>query len=661
MAALLSPLQLQAGSAFLQNQGVQVASSVTSAVAAYNAQPLIANLITAINAAGSLGNSTQLDLQTFGTPNCPALADSFNSASTYPVNSTLATPGLTGIISLTANTYVGGGDVSKFVQIFNSAVGYCDITNIFINSAVNANTYLGNTFTNMDSLTTSALTDVNLATQSMGDDLYNAGNWINLGDLGNFGTPLSLIQQIFRQAGTIAPLVEPLFDAGVPENVVLNINDSTVVVTDTVQKAMYQAMTTVTGDSLDQILRILNVWTPNINTLADLLNPAVMLPNSYPTLTTPTADGIRGVYLTPPVPVPDVAPTPEEQQTLLEQENANRIVERPLACELRQSDNPAVVIPVPTNNTGSGAMFTVNSTLLPILPPHGISVERLSVITPPGIALANKALANSLLQITNVNKMTLPQLADAFLGAETNKDLPAINAQTQAVPQADLSYYANTLAVGSGENGTILITDVIGTAVGTNIVDNLSNCVTIMTALQSANAFYTLNNIYVDMLGNIASEAEIGNLIANAQVEISNIVSSYPTQTSSLNTYFSAINTQLTNEVAFQTKATLSLTDVAANSQISTLSFVFSLPGYGNDTKVGGTAQYLESVANVATAAGQSIVGTLRDGRTNTVLNLSGVGTAANAVEDTPETPLPQATLLPSVFTERQARNKMVY
>jgi hypothetical protein len=661
MSALLSPLQLQAGSAFLQNQGIKVASSVTSAVAAYNAQPLIANLITAINAAGSLGNSTQLDLQTFGTPNCPALADSFNSASTYPVNSTLAKPGLTGIISLTANTYVGAGDVSKFVQIFNSAVGYCDITNIFINSAVNANTYLGNTFTNMDSLTTSALTDVNLATQAMGDDLYNAGNWINLGDLGNFGTPLALIQQIFRQAGTIAPLVESLFDAGVPENVVLNINDSTVVVTDTVQRAMYQAMTTVTGDSLDQVLRILNVWTPNINTLADLLNPAVMLPNSYPTLTTPTCDGILGVCLTPDVPVPDVAPTPEEQQTLLEQENATRIVERPLACELRQSDNPAVVIPVPTNNTGSGAMFTVNSTLLPILPPQGISVERLSVITPPGIALANKALANSLLQITNVNKMTLPQLADAFLGAETNKDLPAINAQTQAVPQADLSYYANTLAVGSGENGTILITDVIGTAVGTNIVDNLSNCVTIMTALQSANAFYTLNSIYVDMLGNIASETEIGNLIANAQVEISNIVSSYPTQTSSLNTYFSAINTQLTNEVAFQTKATLSLTDVAANSQISTLSFVFSLPGYGNDTKVGGTAQYLESVADVAIAAGQSVVGTLRDGRTNTVLNLAGVGTAANAVEDTPETPPPQATLLPSVFTERQARNKMVY
>jgi len=661
MAALLSPLQLQAGSAFLQNQGIKVASSVTSAVAAYNAQPLIANLITAINAAGSLGNSTQLDLQTFGTPNCPALADSFNSASTYPVNSTLAKPGLTGIISLTANTYVGGGDVSKFVQIFNSAVGYCDITNIFINSAVNANTYLGNTFTNMDSLTTSALTDVNLATQAMGDDLYNAGNWINLGDLGNFGTPLALIQQIFRQAGTIAPLVESLFDAGVPENVVLNINDSTVVVTDTVQRAMYQAMTTVTGASLDQILRILNVWTPNINTLADLLNPAVMLPNSYPTLTTPTADGIQGVYLTPDVPVPDVAPTPEEQQTLLEQENATRIVERPLACELRQSDNPAVVIPVPTNNTGSGAMFTVNSTLLPILPPQGISVERLSVITPPGIALANKALANSLLQITNVNKMTLPQLADAFLGAETNKDLPAINAQTQAVPQADLSYYANTLAVGSGENGTILITDVIGTAVGTNIVDNLSNCVTIMTELQSANAFYTLNGYYVDMLGNIANITAIDDLIANAQVEISNIVSSYPTQTSSLNTYFSAINTQLTNEVAFQTKATLSLTDVAANSQISTLSFVFSLPGYGNDTKVGGTAQYLESVADVAIAAGQSVVGTLRDGRTNTVLNLAGVGTAANAVEDTPETPPPQATLLPSVFTERQARNKMVY
>lgn len=661
MAALLSPLQLQAGAALLQNQGISVAPAVTAAVTAYNSQPLIANLITAINAAGSLGNSTQLALQTFGTPDCPALADSFNSASTYPVTSTLATPGLTGIITLTANTYVGGGDVSKFVQIFNSAVGYCDITNIFIESAVNANTYLSNTFTNMDSLTTAGLSDVNLATRAMADDLQNAGNWINLGDLGNLGTPLALIQQISRQAGTISPLIAPLIAAGVPENIVLNINDPTVIVTDTVQKAMYTALTTVTGSDLEQVKRILNVWTPNVNALSDMLNPAVMLPNSYPTLTTPTCNGIRGVYLTPDVPEPSVAPTPEEQQVLLEQEAAGRAVERPLACAIRQSDNPAVATATPTDNTGSGANFTVNSTLAEELPPHGISVERLSVITTPGLAVANKALSNSLLQITNVGKMTLPQLADAFAGVETNKDLPDINAQTQAVPQASLNYYANTLGTGSGENGTILITDIIGTAVGTNIVDNLSNCVTIMTTLQTANAFYTLNSIYVDMLGNIADESAIGNLIANAQVEISNIVSSYPTQTSSLNTYFASINTQLTNEVAFQTKATLSLTDVAANSQISTQSFVFSLPGYGNDTKVGGTAQYLESVADITTSAGQSIVATLRDGRTNTVLNLSGVGTAANAVEDTPQTPPPQATLLPSVFTERQARNKMVY
>jgi hypothetical protein len=99
------------------------------------------------------------------------------------------------------------------------------------------------------------------------------------------------------------------------------------------------------------------------------------------------------------------------------------------------------------------------------------------------------------------------------------------------------------------------------------------------------------------------------------------------------------------------------------------MSFATSLPGYGLDTKVGGSAQYLEEVTEktvvanvlVRTSAAQSTVATLREGRTTTALNAAGAGTAANAVESTPTTPPPQATLIPSIITEAQAQQQVIY
>jgi hypothetical protein len=675
MAALLSPLQLQAASGLFQNKGYQVNLGVTAALTAYNTRPLIANLITAINAAGSLGNSTQANLQTFGTANCPALADSFNSTSTYPVTSTLANPGLSGIITLTGSAYIGNGDLSKFVQTFTQANSYCSTTNIFIESAVNSNNYLGPTFTGMDNLVTAGFTEINRATEAMGIDLYNAGQYIDLGNLDNYGSPLALVQQISRRAGTISPLIVPLSSAGVPENVILGLNDPAVIVTDTVQKLMYQALLNVTGDDLANILQILDVWTPNINNLADLLNPAVMFPNSYPSLITPTADGPRAIYITPepqpPIDFDNISP--EENQALLDKEAAAAAVDRPLACEIRQSENP--VLPE-SGNTGSGAFYTPNSELEATAEAcqTGISYARLSTMTNPGLALVNKSLACSLGQITNVGRMTLPQVSEAFLAVETNKDLPAIETQLTPVPQADLDYYASNIAIGSGENGTILLTDILGTAAGTNITENLNNCVTEINLLTGGNIangpLAALNTIYVDMQGNIANVTAIDNLIIEADKEIGRIKNAYPSAIANLDTYFSSINTQLTREAELLTRAVIDIGNVQGNNQVAIMSFASSLPGYGLDTKVGGSAQYLELVANIdltddntsnATSAGQSTVATLREGRTTAGLNAAGVGTAANAVESTPTTPPPQATLLPSKISVREARTQVIY
>jgi len=681
MAGSLSPLQLQAAAGLFQNQGYTITANLTANVSAYENTPLLTPLLAAIENSGGLSASTQVSLQTFASNSCPALADSIVANTVAPVSTTLSNPGMSGIITLTAEAYMGSGDLSKFAQNFIQANSYCSSINDFINSAVNSNSYLGPTFTGMDNLIASGLTEINLATSVMGDDLYKAGYYIDLGNLENYGTPLALIQQISRRAGTISPLINSLSNAGVPDTIILNLNDPAVVVTDTIQKLMYNALLTVTGDELANMLRILDVWTPNINTLADLLNPAVMLPNSYPSLTTPTADGSRAVYITPP-PEPPVDYnnlTPEESQVILDEEAAARAIDRPLACEIRQSDNPVTAqttaSPVTgdtSGNTGSGAQYTPNSTLEGSVAADqtGISYERLSVMTTPGLALVNKALACSLGQVTNVSRMTLPQLAAAFLAAETNKGLPAIEQQTQPLPTADVNYYANSIAVGSGVNGTILLTDILGTPATQTVANNIGNCVTIINTLNQANALVQLIAIYNDIYTNIGDGNVVANLVVDAQNEIQNIIAAKPAETTSLNTNFSAISAQITKETGLQINAGMDVGNTQGNNQPAIMSFVSSLPNFGLDTKIGGSAQYLELVANInlanattiaATSAGQSTVAVLREGRTTTGLNVAGVGTSATTVDPLPSTPPPQAILSSSKFSEQQARSQVIY
>ena len=82
-----------------------------------------------------------------------------------------------------------------------------------------------------------------------------------------------------------------------PEEVVVNLNNPNISITDAVQKAMYRAMENITGDTLGQFLSILGVKTTGIETMADLLNPVKIFPTSFQSLTTPTADGSRAIYV----------------------------------------------------------------------------------------------------------------------------------------------------------------------------------------------------------------------------------------------------------------------------------------------------------------------------------------------------------------------------
>lgn len=650
MTSVLTPLQLDAGAGLLQNQGLIVNAAFTTSVESYTGnfsgfgnsapQTVVTGLLATIKIGGAnvgnslLSNTVIANLQTLSANSCPALSDSVPTGYSGNLTVLINPPGFTGILTSTANTYLGNGDLTKFVQGFSIAQSYSNQTNLFINSAVNSQTYLGNTFTTMNDMITGDVTQVNLATPAFGSDLSALGTLIDLSKLENLGSPLALIQQVVNVTGNLPVLNLLLLAEGVSEDIVLNLTNPAITVTDSVQKLIYQAMTKIDGDNLAQILNVLKITTANISTMADLLNPLVLFPTSYQSLTVATSNGVRAIYL---------------------------------------------------NESGS-----VNTNLLSELPSYVVnSYNRLQQIIPADQALANKALAVALAQITGINFTTLPVFSQTVKALTTTQDLPLVSALTQAVPISVANYYINTLANGTGNNDTILITDILGTAIGWISTDALGNTV---ATFNTMNLSY-LQSIYQTMRNAVNGQYDTGNsilipggtpaageystldlafegepagnvtggpgLIPVASTEISNIVAAYPTQVSSLNQDWNAMASQLSLEKTLQTVADLNYANLTANQRNSMYGFIFGLPSYGLDITEGGTAQFIEGVANLATFTGQSVVACLREGRNQQALSASGVYTNSAIPADPIPAP-PQANLIPSTYTESEAANLVI-
>ena len=305
----LSPIQLTAMSNLLQNLGLQVAPKLTAAVNGYVGLGLISAYLAMINAAnagtGGINGANKATLTTIASSVCAALADgipqyyiglgTFANVS-YP-------PGLTGIITKKANLYLGSPtgttgnyDYGRFAQIFQACDAYASLANQIIVSACNSDTYLCDTFSSNDNMVTGDITKVSLATGAFGQDLANLGQLINLQELDELGSPLALMRQLVSIAGTIPVISLTFLAAGVPSDVIVNLDNPKYSVTDTAQKAMYEGMKSITGDNLKQILQVFGVTTAGITTMADLLNPYKLFPNSFQTLTVPTSNGQRAIY-----------------------------------------------------------------------------------------------------------------------------------------------------------------------------------------------------------------------------------------------------------------------------------------------------------------------------------------------------------------------------
>ena len=306
----LTPLQLIAGQALLQNEGLQVYPGVPLNVDTYTGLPLISTYLTLLTEAranvGNLANATVRTLANIASTTCAALADgqpqyyldlnTFGGGVPYP-------PGLTGIITTKSNLYLGSPtgtannwDLSRFCQIFSACSSYQSLANQFILSSCNADNYLCDTYTNVDNSITGDISQVSTDPAVFGQDLKNIGNLWDMNNLDNLGSPLALVQRLVNVVGSVPVISLTFLAAGVPESVVVNLDNPNISVDDSAQRAMYTAMTQITGDNLTQILQILGVTTVGITTMADLLNPVKLFPNSFQTLVVPTSIGSQNIY-----------------------------------------------------------------------------------------------------------------------------------------------------------------------------------------------------------------------------------------------------------------------------------------------------------------------------------------------------------------------------
>jgi hypothetical protein len=284
---ILSSVNLIAGAGILGNIGgypIDANADLTNAISSYTSTTVVERFL-AIAASGYVDQN--IVANTF-----PALTDAVPTA----YQSNLGNATLTSTITTFNNDLLGNGDIGKFEQVFNSAQAFVSQTNQLIKTTINANSPTNTTgFTSQDNLSTGGVSSITQAFAAFGADLAQLGFLIDLNNLNSIGSPAAVLRQLAAVTNTTPALNTALLNVGIPESAIADPENTDF--TDQQQRLIYIAMTQITGTELQQILQLLRITTPGLVTMADLLNPVKIFPRSYNTLTAPTANGLRGIYI----------------------------------------------------------------------------------------------------------------------------------------------------------------------------------------------------------------------------------------------------------------------------------------------------------------------------------------------------------------------------
>lgn len=324
---------------------------------------------------------------------------------------------------------------AEFINSFQQCYNWYNTANQKIGEAVNSKTYIKGSYSNINDLTTNDISGVSLAFKIFGNDLILTGKAINLERINQFGLPSVLLGTLQKYSAlTDAVKFALLYN----ELSIIEINSvlSGSIPTKEQENKIYRSFLMITENDLTQIKIILNIQTQYLNSLADLLNPMKLFPNSYNSLTVP---------------------------------------------RYSMTANSAKIYDFIYINGGVNSRIDNWGTYL-------------DSILPADIALASGAFRATMCQIKNINSMSIESFSQVVANLEvTNLDLPLINSASGTPVDFDLATdLTNLIALGSGNSGAYRMCDFYGAMSGYPYRDQYASAL----ALLNQTATSSLSNVY---------------------------------------------------------------------------------------------------------------------------------------------------------------------
>ena len=257
----------------------------------------------------TVNSETYNNLISIGSTTIPALGNSKaptfnwtgypNWASNYTYSNEVTRWGYVRLFALQGynefNYNDGLPEYKDYLAAFMSASGFVEYTNKAILSMTNSQDFLDGTYSNMNDLISADIAGVSLATTTFGRDLMTSGKAINLAKISTFGLPSNLLETLKKYNAITKEVSLAILASGLQMDELNIILSNFTSITQEQERRLYSAYNLIVGDSLNEVLVPLNCKVRGLESLADLLNPQKLFPNSYQTLTVPVYNTTQSV------------------------------------------------------------------------------------------------------------------------------------------------------------------------------------------------------------------------------------------------------------------------------------------------------------------------------------------------------------------------------
>ena len=461
--------------------------------------------------------------------------------------------------------YIKGGtlSLSDFISTFNTCMSFKNTMNQAITGLNDSTTFLDGVYSNMDDLVSSDITGVSLSTFTWGQDLIASGRVLDLNTIDTFGNPDNLLKSLYKNKAMTKSVNLALLTAGLDATTISDILNGNEVSNEN-QKAIYNAFNLILGVDLKDTLVAINCQTPRLDTLADLLDPKKLFPNSYNTLTVPVYNGF----------------------------------------------------PNPTNSKTYYPIYMDGGVNTQVLNQYG---ARLRNIIPENIASACEAFRASMLQIKNIKSANIEKFSQVVTHMENVSNL-GVNNTSKPTNEALVNGALPLIAKGSGDNGLYTMTDFFGAM--TNIKYEWEELKNLVLLLQTP----TLISLYTGMYNKIqdTEDNDVNSYITQINNEIQNIYNTNRALADRVNTLYNKFGTLLTIEENARNLALTNLSDLQSSS-FDIIGFMNNIGQLAQQTEKYGPAEVLESISDTTTIGGNSMIGSLREARNAHRLGLAGL------------------------------------